>query len=108
MTFSQDLIHRLRDPEEAENLLDVALEDGDPQALLQVLKYIVAAQGGMSAISKKARLTRATLYQALDKNGNPTYRSLNSILDALGFKLKVERQRQPRRRASLKSTFAHA
>ena len=46
----------------------------------------------MAKLSQKAGLNRETLYQTLSKRGNPTLSSLESLLDALGFRLKIERK----------------
>ena len=64
--------------------------DGNLEYLLSSLKYIAKAHDGMSAISKKTGLSRQALYNAFKPNGNPKLSSFNSIVNALGFKLKIE------------------
>lgn len=54
--------------------------------------YVARAYGGMAALSQKAGLIREALYQTLSKRGNPTLAKLESLLDALGFRLKIERK----------------
>ena len=73
--------------------LKVALEamhhpDEMPAALL-ALRSLADAYGGMSAIAASTGLSREALYRALSENGNPTFRTLFSVLDALGLRLSV-------------------
>ncbi|MDX9964673.1 helix-turn-helix domain-containing protein [Desulfobacter postgatei] len=45
----------------------------------------------MSELSRKTGLTRQTLYR-LFKNGNPTLKTLVSVLNGLGVRLDVQAQ----------------
>jgi probable addiction module antidote protein len=72
--------------------LNICLEDPDPGLFLLALRDVARAYGGMSVIAQKASLNRESLYHALSKRGNPTLSSLESLLDALGFKLRIERK----------------
>jgi probable addiction module antidote protein len=53
---------------------------------------VARAYGGMARLSQKAGLNREALYQTLSKRGNPSLNSLESLLDILGFRLKIERK----------------
>jgi len=78
-------------PKQAANFLKTSLKnfekDGDTPSLLLALRQIAQAQGGMTKLSDKTKLTRESLYKILSKDGNPTITTLNSILDALGYAL---------------------
>lgn len=91
LTFREDLISRLKDPEEAQGFLDVCLEDGDPALFLEALKVVAEAQGGMSAVAKRTKLHRSGLYRFFSREGNPTFKNLNTVVNALGFRLRMER-----------------
>ena len=91
LTFNQDLIERLKKPNAAQAYLDAALADGDPDLFLEALKNVAEAHGGMSHVAKKVRLDRAGLYRMFSSNGNPTYRNLRNVLDALGYRFKIEK-----------------
>jgi len=56
-----------------------------PVILCVLLRFFVR---GKEAI--KAQLNREHLYRMLSENGNPELRSLEALLDALGFRLSVE------------------
>ena len=92
-TFHEYNIEKLRDPEDAQGYLEVALEefeqDGDVEALMLALRDVAEARGGIGKIAKKAKMPRQSLYKMLSKRGNPTLASLNPILHQLGFKLSI-------------------
>jgi probable addiction module antidote protein len=87
------LDERLRkSPEYALGYLNICLDDPDPGLFLLALRDVARAYGGMAALSQKAGVNREALYQTLSKRGNPTLTKLESLLDVLGFKLKIERK----------------
>jgi probable addiction module antidote protein len=45
--------------------LNAALEDEDPAVLLEALRNVTQARGGMSALAKAAGLGRESLYRTL-------------------------------------------
>lgn len=69
--------------------LNACLEDGDPEVFLLALCDVVRAQGGAAKLAEITELNREHLYQMLSENGNPELRSLEALLDALGFRLAV-------------------
>ncbi|HJX72954.1 MAG TPA: addiction module antidote protein [Candidatus Deferrimicrobiaceae bacterium] len=85
------MIRSLRDPKEAAEYLNAALEEGESEVFLLALKDVAEALGGgMSKLARKTRLNRENLYRMLSEKGNPELRSLGNLLDALGFKLAIE------------------
>jgi probable addiction module antidote protein len=84
---------RLRkSPKFALDYLNICLDDPDPGLFLVALRDVARAYGGMKHLAQKADLNREALYHTLSKRGNPTLSSLESLLDVLGFKLKIERK----------------
>lgn len=63
-------------------------------SLLELVRKTAEDNGGMSAIAKKAGLSREALYRALSSNGNPTIKTLTSVLSAIGMSLTVAPIRQ--------------
>lgn len=72
--------------------LNACLEDENPAIFLLALGDVARAYGGMGNLAKKTGLNREAIYRVLSKNGNPTLSSLESLLGALGFKLKIEKK----------------
>lgn len=73
--------------------LNAALEDGDPAVLLEALRNVAQARGGMTALARAAGLNRESLYRTLSRRGNPKIETLTGLLRALGLKLTVARDR---------------
>ena len=93
--YHPELIESLKDENEAEAYLQVALEeydhDGDYEAFMIALKNLTEAQGGIHQLSQKTHLNRQNLYRVLSQSGNPRLDTLTKIIHALGFRLTVAR-----------------
>ena len=79
----------LKDPAEAVGYLNACLEDSDPEVFLLALRDVARARGGLAKLAEMTELNREHLYRMLSKDGNPELRSLEALLDALGFRLAV-------------------
>lgn len=73
--------------------LNTALEDGDPAVLLEALRNVAQAKGGMGALAKAAGVSRESLYRTLSRRGNPKIETIMELLRALGFKFRVEQRK---------------
>ena len=91
--YQPGLIESLRDASEAEEYLNAALEEDDPELFLLALRNVAEAQGGVAQLAKKSKLNRESLYKILSARGNPEFRSLDALLHALGFRLTVTANR---------------
>jgi probable addiction module antidote protein len=68
--------------------LNLELSEGDPRYIKIALKTIARARN-MTEIAKKAGVPRATIYRALDIDGNPEYNTIQKIVDALDMQIMV-------------------
>ena len=88
------LIEKLGDAEEAKSYLQAALEkyqaDKDTEAFTLALRTIAEVQGGLSELAKRTHLNRQNLYRTLSGKGNPKLRTLEAILNGLGYRLSIE------------------
>ena len=73
--------------------LNAALEDGEPAVLLEALRNVAQAKGGMGALAKAAGVSRESLYRTLSLRGNPKIETIMALLHALGLKLTIERRK---------------
>jgi probable addiction module antidote protein len=87
--YENNLKADLRDPFEAAEYLNAALEDGSQEVFLMALKDVANAKG-ISEIARETKLNRENLYRILSTQGNPKLKSLNSVLHSVGLKLSVE------------------
>lgn len=69
--------------------LNAAAETGDP-ALLQAAIGDIAKARGMGQIAKEAGVGRESLYKSLDREGNPSFRTIVRVVNALGGRLVIE------------------
>ena len=68
-----------------------ALEENDPEFLLETLGHIARSKG-MAQIAKELNLDRAGLYKSLSQDGNPHFFTVMKVLDNLGFKLSIQQK----------------
>jgi probable addiction module antidote protein len=87
--YKDDLIKDLRNPKEAAEYLNAALQDGNQEIFLMALRDVAAARG-IKNISQQTSLNRENMYRMLSNEGNPNLSSLSTILDNLGLKLAIE------------------
>ena len=98
--FARDVSHHDREVEELRNdralaveYLKAALEEidqpGGMASGLAALRAVAEACGGLRKIAKEAGVSREALYRALSPKGNPTLKTLQSVLKAAGLKLTV-------------------
>ncbi len=88
-SYQAELIESLRDPREAVEYLNAALEEDDPELFLLALRNVAEAQGGVAQLAEKTKLNHESLYKMLSARGNPELRSLEVLLQALGLRLAI-------------------
>lgn len=88
--YREWLIGHLKSRRNAAAYLEAAIEEGDTAALMQALRNIAEARGGVGIIAQETGLRRETLYRTLSKKGNPQLKSLSAILSAMGLRLSVK------------------
>jgi len=69
-------------------MLEVALEEKDPNFLLSVIGDIARSKG-MSQLSKELNLNRKGLYKSFSRGGNPSFLTVTKVLDSLGYGISV-------------------
>jgi probable addiction module antidote protein len=68
-----------------------SLDDPDERAAgLLALRTVVEAHGGLGAVAAEAGISRESLYRSLSPKGNPTLKTLLSVLKTVGMRLSVE------------------
>ncbi len=76
-------------PALAVELINSVLEDGDAPEMLNLLRQLAKAFGGVPAIAEKAELNPTQLYRTLSADGNPSLTSLTAVLKAMGLRLAI-------------------
>ena len=78
-----------------------ALLTHDPEVITHAIGVAAKARG-MTRIAEHARLSRMSLYKALSCDGNPEFKTIIRVMNALGLRLRAEpsAKKQGRRRLS--------
>ena len=92
ITYDIGLHEDLRDPVEAAEYLNAALEDGTQDVFLMALRDVAKAHG-LTRLARETSLNRENMYRILSEEGNPQLSSLKALLDSLELKLSVEPKR---------------
>ena len=69
--------------------LEGALEENDPEFLLETIGHIARSKG-MAKIAKELNIDRAGLYKSFSSDGNPYFFTVVKVLDNLGFRFNIE------------------
>ncbi len=80
-----------KNPDLALAYLNDVLEDGDEEECLVALRRLVEASGGIAQLARETHLHEKSLHRALSEKGNPTFRSLIAIFNALGLRISLIR-----------------
>jgi probable addiction module antidote protein len=94
-TFSHfDAADYLDSEEGIELYLEACAEDGDPALIAAALGDIARARN-LSALAREVGMTRAGLYKALSRDGNPSFATIFKVARALGLEVSIKPPRQP-------------
>ena len=89
VSYEEELIKALKDPEEARAYLEVALDEceasGETDGLLLALRDVAQAQGGVGALAERAGLNREHLYRVLSSRSKPKLDNLIAIISPWSF-----------------------
>ena len=88
-SYHKFLMGHLKDAREASAYLNAVLESNDPALFLKALRNVAEANGNLSLIARKARISRVGLYKVLSKSGNPSFRTVNNLLNAFDLHMTV-------------------
>lgn len=73
-----------------DEIFDAYAKDNDSPSLLASLR-VIAKVKGISNIAEETGLTRQGIQHALSSKGNPRFDNVNSIMNALGYRLVPEK-----------------
>lgn len=87
-------LKHLKDPVRAKFALELSVKefenDGDVDALLDTLRLVARAQGGLADLARRTSVSRQALSEALSPAGNPRLRTFQTVLEALGLRMSVK------------------
>jgi probable addiction module antidote protein len=83
----------LTTPEDVQEYLNAALEDGNERVLLLALRNVADSLGGSEGLAARLGLAPQDLERALSEQTGPRFSSLVQILKAMGLELSVRQRR---------------
>ncbi len=87
-------LERLKEPKRAEFAMKLAVKefekDGEIDVLLDTLRLVARAQGGIAKLARRTSVSRQALSEALSADGNPRLRTFQSVLSGLGLRMSVK------------------
>jgi len=92
VTFKDwDAAECINSKEDVIAMLEVALEENDPNFLLSVIGDIARSKG-MAKIARELNLDRRGLYKSLAPEGNPSFKTVYNLINVLGMRMKLEQK----------------
>ncbi len=88
--YDEWLIESLKDSEEAQLYLKAAFEEYEKDHDLDILLHSIWAYAkaqGISDFAKKSKINRQNLYRIFTGERNPRFKTIESIVKGVGFKL---------------------
>lgn len=90
VTFSPyDTADYLASEKDIAEYLNAILDENDPSLLAAALGDIARARN-MTQLAKTVDMSREGLYKALSGKGNPAYRTISKVANALGLQIRME------------------
>lgn len=87
-------LERLKEPKRAEFAMKLAVKefekDGEIDVLLDTLRLVARAQGGIAELARRTSVSRQALSEALSADGNPRLRTFQSVLGGLGLRMSLK------------------
>jgi probable addiction module antidote protein len=77
-------------PEDMLDYLEMAMEDENPDVFIAALGHVAKARG-MTQVAELSGLGRESLYKALKSGSKLRYETVQKVVQALGFRLSLER-----------------
>jgi probable addiction module antidote protein len=90
-TSAYDPAEYIETKEDVIAFLEGALEENDPEFLLETIGHIARSKG-MAQIAKELNIDRAGLYKSFSPDGNPYFFTVVKVLDNLGFRLSIQQK----------------
>jgi probable addiction module antidote protein len=84
-----DAAEYLDTPEAIAAYLADAVDDADPDALLDAIGTVARARG-MASIANDTGLGRESLYKSFRDGGDPKFSTMTKVLKSLGVKITVQ------------------
>ena len=89
--FQEDLEKKLLNSDFAADYLAAAIAEDDEEFLGEALARVVKAHGA-TRVAEETGIARQALYKMLSSDGNPSFKNINKLLEAVGLELTIKKK----------------
>jgi len=89
--FQEDLERKLLNSDFAADYLAAAIAEDDEEFLSEALAKVVKAHGA-TRVAEESGIARQALYKMLSSEGNPSFKNVNKLLEAVGLELTIKKK----------------
>ncbi len=89
--FQDDLERKLLDSDFAADFLAAAIAEDDEEFLSEALAKVIKAHGA-TRVAEESGIARQALYKMLSTEGNPSFKNVNKLLEAVGLELTIKKK----------------
>ena len=89
--IQEDLELKLLNSDFAADFLAAAIAEDDEEFLSQSLAKVIKAHGA-TRVAEESGIARQALYKMLSAEGNPSFKNVNKLLEAIGLELTVKKK----------------
>lgn len=89
--FQEDLERKLLNSDFAADFLAAAIAEDDEEFLSEALAKVIKAHGA-TRVAEESGIARQALYKMLSTEGNPSFKNVNKLLEAVGLELTVKKK----------------
>jgi len=79
----------LNNEDDIKYYLEAVFKDSTAEEIAEALGNVAKARQSMGTIAKTACVNNNSLYRSLSKDGAPLFKTINSVVNSLGFQLTV-------------------
>lgn len=89
--FQEDLERKLLNSDFAADFLAAAIAEDDEEFLSEALAKVIKAHGA-TRVAEESGIARQALYKMISIEGNPSFKNVNKLLEAVGLELTVKKK----------------
>lgn len=89
--FQEDLERKLLNSDFAADFLAAAIAEDDEEFLSEALAKVIKAHGA-TRVAEESGIARQALYKMISVEGNPSFKNVNKLLEAVGLELTVKKK----------------
>ncbi len=89
--FQEDLERKLLNSDFAADYLAASIAEDDEEFLSEALAKVIKAHGA-TRVAEETGIARQALYKMLSSEGNPSFKNVNKLLEAVGLELTVKKK----------------